>query len=111
MDKKNFDLLMQSLEEVKDFSKGKKTNVKITKWEIKPTIDYSPEDVARIRKAIGLSQPLFAELLGVSSKTIQSWEQGLSQPSGAASRLLEAMDKSKEQCLTLYRDIKVIRAS
>ena len=73
-------------------------------------MEFMARDVKRIRHNVGLSQPLFAEFLGVSVKTIRSWEQGLSHPSGASSRLLEALDKEKEKCLSLYRDIKVISA-
>ena len=44
--------------------------------------------VARIRAATGLSQSRFAELLGVSIRTLQDWEQGRRAPSGAARTLL-----------------------
>jgi putative transcriptional regulator len=36
----------------------------------------------------GLSQPRFAQLLGVSVRTLQEWEQGRRAPSGAARTLL-----------------------
>ncbi len=38
--------------------------------------------VATIREGTGLSQPRFAELLGVSVRTLQEWEQGRRAPSG-----------------------------
>jgi putative transcriptional regulator len=44
--------------------------------------------VASIRENTGLSQSRFAELLGVSVRTLQEWEQGRRAPSGAARMLL-----------------------
>lgn len=44
--------------------------------------------VAGIREATGLSQARFAQLLGVSARTLQEWEQGRRAPSGAARTLL-----------------------
>jgi len=44
--------------------------------------------VATIREKTGLSQSRFAELLGVSVRTLQEWEQGRRAPSGAARTLL-----------------------
>jgi putative transcriptional regulator len=37
----------------------------------------------------GLSQAEFAKLLGVSKRTLQEWEQGRKQPTGAAKSLLK----------------------
>lgn len=44
--------------------------------------------VASIREKTGRSQPKFAQLLGVSVRTLQEWEQGRRAPSGAARALL-----------------------
>ena len=44
--------------------------------------------VASVRERTGLSQSRFAELLGVSVRTLQEWEQGRRTPSGAARTLL-----------------------
>jgi putative transcriptional regulator len=44
--------------------------------------------VTGIREKTGLSQARFAELLGVSVRTLQEWEQGRRAPSGAARTLL-----------------------
>jgi len=45
-------------------------------------------DVAATRQRTGLSQARFAELLGVSVRTLQDWEQGRRAPSRAARTLL-----------------------
>jgi putative transcriptional regulator len=46
-------------------------------------------EVARARQKAGFSQARFANLLGVSVRTLQQWEQGRRQPSGAARSLLK----------------------
>lgn len=49
---------------------------------------------AEARSATGLSQSQFAALLGVSVRTLQGWEQGRKQPSGAARTLLAIARKN-----------------
>jgi putative transcriptional regulator len=44
--------------------------------------------ITAARTRSGLSQQQFADLLGVSPRTVQEWEQGRRQPSGAAKSLL-----------------------
>ena len=47
-----------------------------------------PFDVRAIRDKLHLSQTGFAALLGVSVRTLQDWEQGRREPTGAARTLL-----------------------
>jgi len=44
---------------------------------------------AQARARVGLSQQEFATLLGVSARTLQDWEQGRREPTGAAKTLLK----------------------
>jgi len=52
--------------------------------------------IGEIRQKTGLSQARFAELLGVSVRTLQDWEQGRRAPSGAARTLLLIADRYPE---------------
>ena len=48
-----------------------------------------PSFVAKARLKTGLTQAEFAGLLGVSKRTLEQWEQGRRQPSGAAKTLIK----------------------
>ncbi len=68
------DLAAEILQSIRDMKAGKTHVV------------FSPATEAR--EKTGLSQSQFAALLGVSVRTLQGWEQGRKQPSGAARTLL-----------------------
>ena len=48
---------------------------------------------AEARASIGMSQQEFAQLMGVSARTLQDWEQGRREPTGAARMLLKVAVK------------------
>jgi len=50
-----------------------------------------PHEVRHLRQQLNMSQGLFARMLNVSPKTVQSWEQGERKPSQAALRLLQVL--------------------
>lgn len=55
------------------------------------TVKLPSATEARLR--MGLSQQDFAALLGVSPRTLQDWEQGRREPTGAARMLLKVAVK------------------
>jgi putative transcriptional regulator len=84
-----FERLKEGLEEGIRHARGEIT-LKTTTLEIP---DRPPEvgatDLTKLRVASGMSQAIFARLLNVSTKTVQSWEQGQRKPSQAALRLIQ----------------------
>jgi putative transcriptional regulator len=55
--------------------------------------------VADTRSKLQLSQGKFAELLGISVKTLHNWEQGRRKPTGAARVLLRVAARHPEVVL------------
>jgi putative transcriptional regulator len=76
--------ILQGLRELKRGEHGRVINV---------------PDVTSIREKTGLSQARFAQLLGVSVRTLQDWEQGRRAPSGAARTLLIVADRNPRALL------------
>lgn len=56
----------------------------------------APNDVLQARHRTGLSQAQFAEVLNISKRTLQEWEQGRRQPSGAAQTLIRIAQRHPE---------------
>src|SRR5271168_3427565 len=83
------DQIRKGLEEAIRHAKGE-ISLKTTTLEMPdrpPEVDA--EELTKLRLKSGMSQAVFARMLNVSSKTIQSWEQGQRKPSQAALRLLQ----------------------
>ena len=57
--------------------------------------------IVRTRLKSGLTQAQFAALLGVSRRTLEQWEQGRREPSGAAKTLIRVAELHPE----ILRDI------
>ena len=69
--------------------KGRRTKVK------------AKSHVVRVRLKSGLSQAQFAVALGVSKRTLEQWEQGRREPSGAAKQLLKIAERHPEVLIEL----------
>ena len=81
--------LIESMQELVDYSKGK-VELRTTKYpNVQPVREtISADEIRNIRKMLGLSQGLFATTIGVSKKTVESWETGRYTPDGAARRII-----------------------
>jgi putative transcriptional regulator len=66
---------------------------------------FEPKEVKNVRAALGISQPVFSQFLGVDVKTVRSWEQGQRVPSGMACRFLEEIEADLEHWRGRLRNV------
>ena len=86
-----FDSIKQGLNEAIEYEKGQLPNVKTKNVMVAPIHTYCAVEIKEIRAQHSMTQRLFAEAIGVSVKTIESWEAGKNRPSGIANRMLELL--------------------
>lgn len=89
-----FERLKQSVGEGIAHVRGDLTLRTVDVPEEPPEIDGTT--LAALRAQAAMSQSVFAKLLNVSTKTLQSWEQGVRQPSDASRRLLQVFSEQPE---------------
>ena len=83
--------IMQGLSEAVEYKNGNNTKTRVrilSTIDPIPVAEYQPADVVRLRKDLNLSQKGLAVMIGVSPRTVESWEAGKSAPSGVATRML-----------------------
>lgn len=88
MRKELFDDLLESAREAGAIMRG----------EIAPSrvFEYTPLDIKAIRGKLNKSQREFALMIGVSTSTLQNWEQGRRTPRGPARALLKVAEKNPQ---------------
>jgi putative transcriptional regulator len=87
--------LTQALDYVKgDTTKGRSRVVEAKGLKVQPLNTYSKEQLKDIRLKNNMTLKTFAECLGVSQKTVESWERGKNKPSGASLRLFQLLEEN-----------------
>lgn len=69
-------------------------------------VEVPPVTTARMKS--GLSQVQFSRLLGVSVRTLQDWEQGRRQPSGAARTLITIAEQRPKVLQQVFKDLTAV---
>lgn len=91
MDKKLFAELVESMTEMGEIVRGERAPSR--------EFNITGTDVQRIRKATGLSQAKFAQVVAVPVGTLRNWEQGRRVPTGPARVLLKVIEKNPKAVL------------
>jgi putative transcriptional regulator len=93
--------IRKGLEEAIRHAKGE-ISLKTTTLEMpdRPP-EVGAEELTKLRLKSGMSQSVFAQVLNVSTKTVQSWEQGQRKPSQVALRLIQVFRQDPSGLLEL----------
>ena len=86
MKDEDFSKLMKSVKEAGQIKSGRKKPSRVFKID--------PPTIKGVRKKLHLSQNEFALMIGVSTSTLQNWEQGRREPDGPAKALLRVASKN-----------------
>jgi putative transcriptional regulator len=78
----------------------KKFTVRTVELDLQPK-EFDPESVRMIRLKLGVSQAVFARIMGVSTDLVASWEQGHRNPVPMACRLLELIDEDRRRWICI----------
>ena len=82
--------IIDGLNEIISIEKGRKAaRLNKDSVSILPMDEFKPDDIKMMRHKFEMSLSVFAEVLGVSTKTVEAWESGFRKPSGAYARLLQ----------------------
>ena len=77
--------------------------MKAGKGKVVARVEVPAVTLARMKS--GLSQADFANLLGVSVRTLQDWEQGRRQPSGAARTLITIAEQQPKVLKQVFKSL------
>jgi DNA-binding transcriptional regulator YiaG len=89
------DRLIRAAREALAYERGELPGVRVTyakvtkrAVEVVPPPEWAGDDIKRVRVRMGLSQTVFADLVGASASTVRAWERGARKPSAMALRLI-----------------------
>ena len=73
--------LMSAVRELAEVARtGDFSKLTICEVEIPTPTQYRPRDIRALRASLGVSQGVFAMLLGVSPELVRHWEHGIRKP-------------------------------
>lgn len=78
-----FSGVMEGLQNALAYKRGKATAGTLARKRSLPAVD-----VAEVRASLKMTQKNFAEILGVSPRTVEAWESGRSTPTPTAKKLM-----------------------
>lgn len=96
----NVNSILNGLDEAVKISEGK-IEGRRKRVTIIPADEYSNQEIKNLRLMLKLTQLSFAQVIGVTAKTVEAWEKGTNSPNGPARRLMSIL-KEEPDSLNKY---------
>lgn len=91
---------------VEAVERGERIEKRFTVRTVELDLEPQPYDAASVkatRSSLGVSQAVFARILGATVECVQSWEQGVRRPHPMACRLLDEVNRNRKYWLQRLR--------
>ncbi|RMX27005.1 XRE family transcriptional regulator (plasmid) [Limosilactobacillus reuteri] len=97
-------IIENSLKEYQDFLDGKNTNVEVIETSIPIRPEFDGNVIKNLRKQINVTQKGLAGLIGVSPRTVESWEMDRTEPNRSSQKLLTLLIRNN----SLVNELRLI---
>jgi putative transcriptional regulator len=96
---------MRELERMMDEGKTPEELFTVRTVEVPEPHVYRAKQVRILRDSLGVSQAVFAHLLGVSVVLVKSWESGAREPNSMARRLMDTITADPARWLATVKEM------
>ncbi|MCI1974507.1 MAG: type II toxin-antitoxin system MqsA family antitoxin [Limosilactobacillus sp.] len=86
-------VIEDSLKEYQNFLNGEKADVDIVETTIPVKPEFNSTTIKDLRKKINVTQKGLANLIGVSTRTVESWEMDRTEPNRSSQKLLTLLTR------------------
>ena len=84
--------LVEGFEALREAREGKRT-LRTHVVSSRSIPDVKPAELIKLREALDLSRPVFADVLRTNPRTLENWEQGRARPNAQAAVLIRLVQR------------------
>lgn len=89
-------VIEKSLKEYEAYLNGEPNEVEVVEVSIPVVTEFDAQSIKDLRKKINVTQVGLANLLGVSPRTVESWEANRTEPTRPVQKLLTLLTRNND---------------
>jgi putative transcriptional regulator len=90
-----FGEIVEGFDALKQSREGK-TTLQTTTVEMKDTLDITAIEIRSLRESMNVSRPIFANMMRMSARTLERWEQDRGKPDQGSVTLMRLIESHPE---------------